>query len=550
MFDNYRYYRLIKDMSSTKFTLRDDQLDLIKGRNAAHGNVILVAPTGFGKTVVMGELASQQTRPSVAIAHRHELVSQISKAIARAGVQHNIVASENTVNFCIQQHIGLFGRSFYEPRAFFSVAGVDTINSRGDKLRQWANTIELWMIDECHHVLSDNKWGRAIAMFPNAVGIGFTATPVRADRKSLARSQGGVFDSMVVGPNMRELINRGSLCEYRIFAPKSTSVDWEALKVGSTGDYTRDSMSKEIHKSQIVGDAVRHYQKMTPGKRAIAFAVDVEHATEMSEAFNAAGVAAAVVNAKTPDAVRDSLMRKFEAGTLRVLCNVDLFGEGVDVPAVEVVIMARPTQSYGLYVQMFGRMLRTAPGKDFGYLIDMVGNVVRHGLPDAPRQWRLESEERGKRSQRDPNVMPVTTCVECFMAYEAVRADCPYCGHRPEPESRGRPEFVDGDLFELDAETLRKMRGEIEAVDGPPPTDGRDIVGASINKNHRLRQEAQKELRHSIAVWAGVQRDMGRPNSEIYRRFYHTFGTDVMTAQKLHRKDAEKLKERINASFT
>lgn len=536
-------------MSNTKFTLRRDQQEILENSDNFSGNVILVAPTGFGKTVVMGEKATRLTVPSVAIAHRHELVSQISRAIARFGVPHNIIASQNTVKFCIQQHVRDFGQSFYNPRANFTVAGVDTLIARQDKLLQWANSIRFWMIDECHHVLSDNKWGRATSLFKNAQGFGFTATPVRADRKSLAASQGGVFDHMVLGPTMRNLINRGSLCDYRIFAPP-VSLDRGLIKVGASGDFSGASMRKEAHKSQIVGDAVSHYKKLIDGKKAIVFTVDVEHATEMAEAFTRVGVPAACVSAKTPDAVRDALMRKFEAGTLKVLTNVDLFGEGVDVPSVEAVIMARPTESYGLYVQMFGRMLRLADGKDYGFLIDMVGNVVRHGLPDAPRHWSLLGEERGRKGQRDPDVMPVATCTECFMAYEAVVACCPFCGHYPEPESRSRPEFVDGDLIELDAATLEAMRAEIATVDGPPPSDGRDIVGASINKNHRLRQEAQTDLRLSIQLWAGAQRDQGRPDSEIYRRFYHTFGTDVMSAQTLNRVAAEKLKEQIDASKT
>lgn len=535
-------------MSSTKFTLRADQTELVAAGENATGNVILVAPTGFGKTVVMGELASRQSAPAVAIAHRHELVSQISRAIAQFQVPHNIIASKNTVNFCIQQHVRLFGRSYYNPRAPFTVAGVDTLNSRADSLRQWANMIRLWMIDECHHVLTGNKWGKATEMFPNARGVGFTATPIRADRKSLARAQGGVFDAMVVGPNMRELIERGSLCDYRVFCP-SQSIDRANIKVGASGDFSGASLRQEAHKSQIVGDIVKHYQRIAPGKRGITFVVDVEQATETAQAFRDAGVPAECVSAKTPDAVRDAVFQKFVNGSVLQLVNVDLFGEGVDVPAVEVVSMGRPTESYGLYVQQFGRALRTIKGKTHGTIIDHVGNVVRHGLPDAARNWTLLSDERGKRGQRDPNVMPVTTCTECFMAYEAVTPTCPFCGHRPEPEGRTRPEFVDGDLIELDPATLRAMRGEIEAVDGPPPSDGRDVVGASINKNHRLRQEAQAELRHAIAMWAGVQRDLGRSDSEIYRRFYHTFGTDVMSAQTLGRPAANKLKEQINASY-
>lgn len=272
-------------MSNHYFTLRDDQTRLVEGFNAIpSGNVLLVAPTGFGKTVVMSHLAAATNKPAVAIAHRHELVSQISRAIARAGVMHNIIASKNTVSHCISTHVRDFGRSFHSPKASFTVAGVDTLIARGDSLRQWANTVEQWTIDEAHHVLSGNKWGRATLMFPRARGVGFTATPLRADRKSLGSAQGGVFDHMVVGPTMRELINQGSLCEYRIFAPPM-SIDRSAIEVGSTGDFKAGSMRQEVHRSQIVGDAIRHYDSLIPGRKAIAFCVDVEHAMEMAEAF-------------------------------------------------------------------------------------------------------------------------------------------------------------------------------------------------------------------------------------------------------------------------
>ncbi len=531
-------------MSTQQIILRQDQQELIEGYERSSGNVILVAPTGFGKTVVMGELSRKSMRPTVAIAHRHELVGQISNAVARAGVKHNIIGSKNSVSFCIQKHVNNYGRSFYDPRSLFTVAAVDTLISRQDNLKQWAQTIGLWMIDEAHHVLAGNKWGTATAMFPNATGIGFTATPIRADRKSLARVQGGVFDNMVIGPTMRELINRGSLCEYRIFAPPQ-SINRAELVVGASGDFSSASMRQVAHKSQIVGDIVSHYLRIASGKRGITFVVDVEQATEVAAAFNAAGVPAACVSAKTPDAVRDAVMRKFEAGTLLQLVNVDLFGEGVDVPAVEVVSMGRPTESYGLYVQQFGRALRTIAGKSHGTIIDHVGNVQRHGLPDAPRKWTLIAEERGKKRKRDEDVMPVTTCTECFSAYEATTATCPFCGHKPEPESRRSIEFVDGDLIELDPATLAAMRGEIDNIDGPVPFKVEDPRTASMAKHWRARQDAQVELRAAIALWAGVQRDLGRDDAHIYRRFYHTFGTDIMTAQTLGATEANSLREQI-----
>lgn len=384
-------------------------------------------------------------------------------------------------------------------------------------------------------------------MFPNAWGLGVTATPVRADRKSLHADQGGVFSAMVVGPTMRELIDRGALCDYRIFAPKN-SIDVSSVPVGSTGDYSQPKLREAAHKSRIVGDIVESYLKIAPGKRGITFTVDVEQAIEVAEAYNRAGVPAMAVHAKTDDSIRDEAVRKLASGKLLQLVNVDLFGEGFDVPVVEVVSMGRPTMSYGLFVQQFGRALRPFEGKTHGIIIDHVSNVKQHGLPDAPRTWTLRAEERGKRLPKDPDEIAVKRCVECFNDYRAVSKACPFCGHVHEPAGRDRPEQVDGDLVELDPTVLKTMRGEVQRIDGDAlvPANATPEVAGAIRKRWRERQEAQTELRDAIARWAWVWHSRGADDSEIYRRFWHLFGTDVMTAQTLGASEARELMEKIS----
>jgi DNA repair protein RadD len=358
-------------------TLRPYQNDLKQkiygGWSQGHRNVLAVSPTGSGKTAVKGSIFHEVTNPSVAIAHRQELVSQISNALAKFEVYHRIIAPKAVIEFCIQQHIKNNGRHFYHGNAPVGVAGVDTLIRRGDELVQWCNQVTLWDIDEAHHVLPANKWGKAVDMFPRAYGLGLTATPVRADRKSLGRETGGVFDEMVVGPNMRDLIDAGYLADYRIFGPPS-GINWDALHVSkSTGDFTQPSLVKEMERTQIIGDVVDHYLKLAPGKLGITFVVSVEQAGDVAAAFRQKGVPAEAVSAKTPDAVRQSIIDRFARGEIKQMVNVDLFGEGMDVPAVEVVSAARPTLSYGLYIQQFGRALRTARGKTHGIYIDHVG---------------------------------------------------------------------------------------------------------------------------------------------------------------------------------
>lgn len=538
--------------------LRPYQLDLKNGvydawRSGAR-NVLAVAPTGSGKTAVFADIFHDAAgTPGVAIAHRQELVGQISLALARNGVYHNIIASTGTVQACIRQHIERIGKNFHHARAPIAVAGVQTIIRRGAQMEQWAQSVRLWAQDEAHHVLGKNSWGKAASMFPNAVGLGVTASPIRCDKQPLGRKFGGMFDAMVIGPSMRELINAGYLAEYRIFAPHE-SINLANVKVSdTTGDYNQDSLRKEAHRSTITGDIVSHYLKLTPGKRGITFVVDVEQAVEVCAKFNAAGVPADAVSAKTPDHVRENSIRRFERGEIRQLVNVDLFGEGFDVPAVEVVSMGRPTQSFGLYLQQFGRALRPLEGKTHGVLLDHVGNVKRHGLPDAVRNWTLDVDERGTRSKRDLGTIPVTTCVECFSAYEALTKVCPFCGHVSQPSSRNAPEFVDGDLVEFSPELLARLRGDVDRVlEGGPSIP----VGASMPIVRRLeklwgeRQQALVELRDTINAWGGAQiHGVGHSESAAYRAFYHTFGVDVLTAQTLPRERMIELTAQIRSTL-
>jgi superfamily II DNA or RNA helicase len=529
--------------------LRDYQIklknDAFDGWRDGHRNVMLVSPTRSGKTVTMASIANDLApQPGVVIAHRVEIVGQISTTFARFGIRHNVIGPSSTVKYCIQKHIRDVGRSHVDRRAVVTVAAVDTLVARSSKLGQWPADQRWWMIDEAHHVLADNKWGKAVNLFGNGWGLGVTATPLRADRRSLHVDQGGVFSHMVIGPSMRELINRGSICEYRIFAPKN-SIDVSAVPVGSTGDYSQPKLREAAHKSMIVGDIVESYLKIAPGKRGITFTVDVEQAIEVAEAFNRAGVPAMAVHAQTDATIRDDAVRKLATGKLLQLVNVDLFGEGFDVPVVEVVSMGRPTMSYGLFVQQFARALTPFEGKTHGIIIDHVSNVKRHGLPDAPRTWTLRAEERGKRLPKDPDEIAVKRCVECFNDYRAVSKMCPFCGHVHEPAGRDRPEQVDGDLVELDPQVLAQMRDD--AARAAHVIDTRKLTGLSRIKaeNHNITASAQVDLRDAIARWAWVWHSRGAADSEIYRRFFHLFGTDVMTAQTLGATDARELTERV-----
>lgn len=554
--------------------------DIYQAWHAGARNVMGVMATGGGKTVVFSDIVREFDQPSALISHRQELVGQAALAVNREEVPHGIIAPTPIQKLIVQLEMEMHGRSFYDPRAPVRVAGVDTLLNHDTKDR-WLAQVGLIVQDEGHHVLDDNKWGRAMGMFSkNARGLFMTAHAVRADGKGLGRAPmgEGLVDALVLGPHGRELINRGFLCDYRLIVPPS-DIDVSQVPISAGGDYSPEKLRQAVHRSKtIVGDVVKHYMRFAAGKLGITFAVDIEAAVEIAAAYRAQGIPAEIITAKTPLNVRGALMRQFRARQLLQLVSVDVLGEGVDVPAVEVVSMARHTASFQLYAQQFGRALRImvtdqqnrewggytdaqrlalirASVKPKAIIIDHVQNYDRLGLPDVEQTYTLAKRERRSRGKVE-DAIPLRPCLNELCAaylqpYPIVLPGCPECGFKPAPQRRGTPEQVEGDLVELDPLVLQALRGEIARIDAPAtiPYGADHVVGLSVRKRHVERQEAQAALRSAWQLWQGWQEHMGRGEREGYQRFYFKFGVDVATAHTLGVKDAAELEARIRADL-
>lgn len=549
----------------TRKTLRGYQSGILaRVRDSiSEGHAPLVAvPTGAGKTVIFCRQIAEFDGPSIALAHRRELIAQISRGLASEGVEHQVVAPEATIRMIAANNANSFGRSFVSPGARAAVGSVDSIKNIDPR---WAASKRLLVQDEAHHVLAENKWGRAIALFPRAALVGWTATPERADGKGLGKDADGLFTAIICGPTMRELIDQGHLSDYRIYAPTSASLDLSKVAISkATGDYSAKQLRDTVHSAGITGDVVAHYKRLTPGQLGLTFTADVAAAEEMAQAYRDAGVPAEALSAKTPPAERAATIKRFARREILQLVNVDLFGEGFDLSAaagmdvcVDVVSMARPTHSFVLFAQQFGRALRLGSGKSHATIIDHVGNVVRHrGPPDFARAITLDGRDR-KRSSAPDDVPNMRTCLNlaCLGVYLRELGSCPYCGSAWIPEERSTPEAVDGDLTELDPTVLARLRADAErAVWGDDETRAHysakwvPEIGVLANvKRQRETREAQDQLRDRIAVVCGQWRAAGAADGVIYRRFYVTYGIDIASACGLRAKDALVLLERIKS---
>jgi len=390
-------------------------------------------PTGGGKTVLaarMVKAAHDRKVKTWFTVHRKELLDQSVRTFGDGDITAGVIAPDFTPNLDLNTQI----------------ASVQTLARRYTRLSPPG--LIFW--DEAHHVAA-GTWAKIFEAFPSAFHVGLTATPERLDGKGLSNW----FDEMVCGPDTAELIAKGYLSPYVLYGPPAIQVDGLHTRFG---DYKHDELDKAANKPTITGDAIKHYKKHCEGKRAVVFCVSVEHSRNVVALFRASGFNAEHVDGSTPKAERRMAVDRFRRGATQILSNVELFGEGFDLPAIEAAILLRPTQSMAVYLQQIGRALRTYPGKTHATILDHAGNWSRHGLPDQPREWSLNG--RAEREKNERNDGPsVRVCPSCFAAVFIGRPTCAYCGHEFPIKPR-EVQQVEGELEKVDPAVLQRQKQE------------------------------------------------------------------------------------------
>lgn len=378
--------------------LRPYQNDLIeKARNAyRHGAraPCIVLPCGGGKSVIVADIAKSATEKNnhvLFLVHRKELVDQIKCTFSWWGVD---------MTKC-------------------EVMMVQTASRRISKLAK----PQLIITDENHHSEA-STYRKIYEAFPNAKRIGVTATPVRLDGSGL----GDVNDELVIGVSAKWLIGNHYLAPYDYYAP--SIADLTGIKI-MHGEYETKSVEKAMLKTAVFGDAIKYYKHLAYGKQTICYCVSVKHSMAMADEFKFAGISAAHIDGSTPKEERDKIISDFRNGAIKILCNVDLISEGFDVPDCECVILLRPTKSLTLYIQQSMRCMRYKKNKR-AVIIDHVGNYARFGMPDADREWTLESRKKSGEKREIKNKVFAAQCPECFYTFEPPkfgRPVCPACGY-------------------------------------------------------------------------------------------------------------------------
>jgi len=449
---------------------------------------LLVSPTGSGKTVIMGEIIRSAVALGGSIlflAHRKELIDQVSKRLDSVEVGHGVIMS---------------GHPRLLPWERVQVASIPTLVSRLSRGESMPHA-DLVVIDEAHHARA-RTYGRILDAYPEARILGATATPWRTDGRGL----GEIFQQLVVAARPRELIDQGYLVPYTGFAYDVPALDEVERK---RGDYEQHGLELVMSERRIVGNVVQQYLEHARGLRAVLFATSIKHSQDLVGRFVEAGVAAEHIDGETDVRTREAILERIRTGTTHVLCNVGIVTEGWDCPELEVCILARPTLSAGLYLQMVGRIMRPAPGKTVARIHDHAGCFMEHGAPDLDREYSLDPDARAFKGEKLPSLR---TCKECFAIFPVSAGPaCPACGHMNPPMPR--------ELREIDGPGVRiTPLSELPQFKHASEETKRDhyerLVRAGIEKQYRPGAAAMK-FRAIYGCW---------PSSEWRREVEATAG--------------------------
>jgi DNA repair protein RadD len=396
------------EIARSQIALRPYQaeaVDRVRGAYASGAkSVVLVAPTGSGKTVCFAYViagAVKLGRRVLVLTHRQEIIDQIKAALALVGAPYGLIAP-----------------GCPETDAPVQIASIATL-ARPGRLERWRDNFDFIVVDEAHHAVSPT-WALVLASQPRAKVLGVTATPERLDGRGL-REQ---FDKMVVGPSTAELIAGGWLSGFVVYEPIAGGPDLSGARIRA-GDYATEDL-REAMGGVVIQSAVDQYQRICPGVPTLVFCVTIDHSKDTAERFRQHGMRALHIDAETPTAERRAAIAALGSGNLDVITNCNLFGEGVDVPNIGAVLLLRPTASLALHLQQIGRALRPGPAK-VAKILDFSGNCARHGLPDEPRTWSLDAKPRRQGPERAEGAR-LRRCPACTALNRPSAHACANCG--------------------------------------------------------------------------------------------------------------------------
>ena len=373
--------------------------------------VLVVLPTGGGKTFTMADIAQRAVEKGgkvLCLMHRRQLVDQMLDRFREYGLEAGVIMSGS--DYDLSKPVQIATIQTYARRI-----GIDSTGQR-----PFFVDASVVMVDEAHRSLS-KTFQKVLDLYHSQVVIGVTATPCLSSGVGM----GQYYESLIAPTGIKDLIDNGHLVPPRYYAP--TKPDLENVKT-ARGDYENKGLSDVMNTPTLVGDVYENWARIAGGLQTIVFAVNVKHSKALCREFERNGVSAAHLDAYSNDDAREAILNDLFEKRIQVVFNVGLYTEGFDYPGAECIVLARPTKSRGLYLQMAGRGLRTYPGKTECIIIDHGGNVDRLGFIDDPVIWTLDGKKLawGSSPRQKAEKTPLT-CEMCSTVFTGPR--CPTCGY-------------------------------------------------------------------------------------------------------------------------
>ena len=408
--------------------LRPYQSDVIERCRAAfaagHRRVVLQAGTGSGKTVMAAAIvqaAVARGKRVLFTTHRREIHAQTLDKLRLAGVQ----CAELTAGKAV-------------PNAQVIAASQQTLARRD------VPAVDFVIIDEAHSGIEQTK--RLMDELPKARFLLLTATPCRTDGQPLPA------DIIVCGPSIVELQEQGHLVQTRLFGVESPDLAGIPM---NRGDYAATALETAYRGTRLVGQIPQNWKKLCAGRRTILFASGVKHSIDCRNALRDAGIRAEHVDGNTYVPERTAIWEKLRRHELDVVCNVGVAIEGLDIPEVSAVYLARATTSVTVYLQSIGRGMRPGGDKDL-VIVDAGANVWKHGLPESDREWLLTERVGAKRKGE---IDALQHCPKCLAVFAPAMA-CPRCGDVAPVQARRPPRQIAGELKEITKAELERLERE------------------------------------------------------------------------------------------
>jgi superfamily II DNA or RNA helicase len=452
--------------------LRPYQTEAIERiRQALRGGskrIVLQLPTGGGKSLIAAQIISMaiaKGKRVIFTCPRLQLIDQTARAFWDHGIREiGVMQSDHVMT---------------DPSKPVQICSVQTLQ------RRTIPDADLVLIDECHMMSKFVVDWMGRMEWAGVPFIGLSATP-------WANGMARLYDELIISATTRQMIDEGYLSKFRVFAPSHP--DLTGVKIVA-GDYHEGQLSEAMQSGSLVGDIVSTWLARAEHRPTLVFAVDRAHAKAIQRAFEAAGVPCGYVDGNTPTDERETIKKAFHSGRYEVVSSIGVLTTGVDWD-VRCIILARPTRSEMLYVQIVGRGLRTAEGKEDCLLFDHSDTTQRLGFVTDIHHDRLKNtrmDEAGKRERQPPKPKECSSC--SFLKPIGVHK-CPNCGF--EPERQPTVETVPGELVELSS--ARKAKANREASWSEKEAFIADLKAYAIERGYKSGWWAN-QYRQKYGVW-------------------------------------------------